>query len=620
MPEADFPPLTPARLHWDGDTPRSPDYGDPYFAHGRGPAEARTVFLAGNALESRFRRLPARADFVLGETGFGTGLNFLCAAEHFLEHAPPDARLHYLSTELHPLEPADLEQALRHAPDPQGLAGELHRHYPPPTPGFHRLTLAGGRVVLTLLLGEATTLLGQLDAEVHAWFLDGFAPARNPELWSPGLFTELARLSRPGTTLATYTAAGFVRRGLENAGFRMEKVAGFEGKRHRLNGSMPETGRTRTQSTPDSITIVGAGLAGATTARALAERGHSVRVLDAGGVAAGASGNRAGVLYTTPSAHPTPQNRFYQGSFLQALHWLHRYGFPRSPDEGALAGVVQQPADARTSRKMLKARESGLWPPALAAFSEVDGEPRLELPGGGYIAPAAWCAFLLDHPGIALEQARVEALTPDTGGWQLATDQGEFRAHAVILANAGDARHLAGLTFLPLHRIRGQVSYVRATAESARWRRACCHRGYLTPALDGLHCVGATFAPRDDDAAPRDADDRANLDTLRRYRPDDWQALGGEAIELVDRRVGFRWQSPDFLPLVGPATRADGTTRAGLYLNIAHGSRGITGTPLCAEILAAHIDGEPAAVDREVVEALLPKRFTGHSADQGALS
>lgn len=620
MSEADFSPLTPARLHWDGDTPQAPDYGDHYFAHGRGTAESRGVFLAGNELETRFARLAPREHFCVGETGFGTGLNFLCTAERFLESAPPDTRLHYLSTELHPLEPADLERALGHAPEVQGLAGELQTHYPPPVPGFHRLTLAGGRIVLTLLLGEATALLRRLDAEVHAWFLDGFAPARNPELWRPELFAELARLSQPGTTLATYTAAGFVRRGLEEAGFRMEKVPGFEGKRHRLNGAMPGQRPTATNACPGTITIVGAGLAGASTARALAERGHSIRVLDADGVAAGASGNRAGVLYTTPSAHPTPQNRFYQGSFLQALHWLRRYGFPRTGNEGALAGVVQQPADARSVRKMCKARDSGLWPPELAVFSEVDGEPRLELPGGGYIAPAAWCAFLLDHPGIAVEQARVQALTPSAEGWRLNTDRGGFQADTVVLANAGDARELAGLDFLPLHPIRGQVSYVRATAESVHWRQACCHRGYVTPALDGVHCVGATFDPRDPDPAPRDADDRANLDTLRRYRPDDWRALGGETIELVDRRVGFRYQSPDFLPLVGPAVRADGTVPAGLYLNIAHGSRGITGTPLCAEVLAARIDREPAPVDRELVEALLPKRFTGAPTRKGAVS
>lgn len=620
MPEADFQALTPARLCWDGDTPRAPDYGDTYFAHGRGMAESRAVFLGGNELEARFALVSPREDFTVGETGFGTGLNFLCTAELFLEQAPADTRLHYLSTELHPLQPADLERALRHAPDADGLAGELHSHYPPPTPGFHRLTLAGGRIVLTLLFGEATALLHQLDAEVDAWFLDGFAPAHNPRLWRPELFSELARLSRPGTTLATYTAAGAVRRGLEEAGFRMEKVPGFAGKRHRLNGVMPGENRAGARSTVNNVTIVGAGLAGATTARALAERGYSVRVLDAEGVAAGASGNRAGVLYTTPSAHPTPQNRFYQGSFLQALHWLHRYGFPRTGNEGALAGVVQQPADARSIRKMRKARDSGLWPPELAVFSEVDGEPRLELPGGGYIAPAAWCAFLLDHPDIAVEQARVRVLTPVPEGWQLDTDKGQLQAATVVLANAGGARNLAGLDFLPLHPIRGQVSHVRATAESARWRRACCHRGYLTPALDGVHCVGATFDPRDNDPAPRDADDRANLDTLRRYRPHDWQALGGEALEVVGRRVGFRWQSPDFLPLVGPAVRADGTALAGLYLNIAHGSRGITGTPLCAEALAAQINGEPAPVDRELLEALLPKRFTGTSTRKGAVS
>lgn len=609
MPEADFAPLTPARLEWDGDTPRALEYGDHYFAREQGVAESRAVFIAGNDLEARFAGLAPGDSLVLGETGFGTGLNFLSTAELFLDQAAPGARLHYLSAELHPLERADLERALRHAPDAHGLAAELRRHYPPCTPGFHRLTLAGGRVVLTLLWGEATARLRQLDARVDAWFLDGFAPGRNPGLWHPDLFALLARLSHPGTTLATYTAAGFVRRGLEDAGFRMEKVPGFEGKRHRLNGVMPGTRRPEAGARRGIITVVGAGLAGATTARALAERGHNVHVLDAQGVAAGASGNRAGVLYTTPSAHATPQNRFYQSSYLQALHWLHRHGFPRLEHQGALHGVTQQPADERNARKMRKARDSGLWPDELARFQEVDGRPRLDLPGGGYIAPGAWCAFLLDHAGITVDQARVDAVSKHPDGWHLDTTKGIMRSATVVLANASNAPALAGLDFLPLHRIRGQVSGVRATETSAGWRRACCHRGYLTPALDGIHCVGATFDRHDGDPDPRDGDDQANLDTLRRYRPDDWQALGGETMELVDRRVGFRCQSSDFLPLVGPVARADGSAPDGLYLNIAHGSRGITSTPLCAEVLAARINHEPAPVDHELSRALRPDRF-----------
>lgn len=612
MPETDFQALTLAKLRWHADTPVAPAFGDTYFAQDQGQAESRAVFLRGNRLPKRFTALSPRQDFVLGETGFGTGLNFLTAAACFLERAPPDSCLHYLAAEQHPLAPADLCRALVRAPGPgpAELNEELRRRWPPPAPGFHHRILAGGRIRLTLLFGDAGALLHQSRARVDAWFLDGFAPARNPAMWRPELFRELARLSRPGATLATYTAAGFVRRGLEEAGFRMKKVTGFGGKRHRLNGA--RAGATPTASTRPRrrVTVVGAGLAGATTARALAERGHTVEVLDAAGVAAGASGNHAGVLYTTPSGHPTPRNRFYQASYLQALDWMHRLGFPRSPDDGLLEGILQQPTDDHGARKLSKAGASGLWPRPLADFGAVGGEPRLRLPGGGFIHPPAWCAFLLDHPRIRFRQTRLMGLEANEPGWRLDTVDGAVEADTVVLAQAADALQLPHTAWLPLHRIRGQVTHVRATAASGAWRVPRCHRGYLTPALDGVHCVGATFDPRDTDPEPRAADDARNLETLRRYRPQDWRALGGEVIRVAGHRVGFRCQSKDFLPLVGPAVRDDGTKLPGLLLNLAHGARGITGTPLCAEVLAALLDDEPAPVDGELLEALLPKRFT----------
>lgn len=610
MAESDFPPLTPATLCWNAGTPEAPAFGDTYFARDQGPAETRVVFIDGNRLPERFAALAPGARFVIGETGFGTGLNFLCTAASFLEQAPAGTALQYLAVEQHPLTPADLRRALAGLPVSAALAAELRAHWPPPVPGFHRLALADGRIRLTLLLGEAGAMLARLHAHVDAWFLDGFAPARNPAMWRSELFHELARLSRPGATLSTYTAAGFVRRGLEEAGFRIEKVAGFAGKRHRLNGV--RTGAVAPASTPgkQGVVVVGAGLAGATTARALAERGHDVVVLDATGIAAGASGNHAGVLYTTPSAHPTPRNRFYQASYLQTLHWMHRLGFPRSPEEGALDGVLQQPADQRGARKLTKAGSSGLWPWPLADFGRVGGEPRLRLPGGGFIRPPAWCEFLLDHPRIRFRQTRLEGLDPCGQGWRLDTADGAVAAETVVLAQAADALRLAQTTWLPLHRIRGQVTHVRATPASRLWRAARCHRGYLTPSLDAVHCVGATFDPRDTDPQPRAADDARNLDTLRRYRPRDWRELGGKGIRVVGHRVSFRCQSKDALPVVGPAIRADGTKLPGLFLNLAHGARGITGTPLCAEVLAAIVDDEPMPVDNELLEALLPKRFT----------
>lgn len=601
MADHDFAALTCASIDWQQATPVAPAFDDPYFSRDNGPAETDHVFVAGNALAERFALLPSRAQFSIGETGFGTGLNFLRACQCFLTHAPADAQLHFISTEKHPLGRSDLARALQCWSDAP-LASDLLAQWPAATAGFHRRQFADGRISLTLLQGDSVTMLRQLHFPVDAWFLDGFAPARNPDMWQPSLFKELARLSRPGTTLATFTSAGFVRRGLQEAGFAMQRVPGFGRKREMLTGVIGGTWQPRTRP-EQSVFIIGAGLAGASSARALAEQGIEVTVLDPQGIANAASGNLAGVVYTTPSAHPTPQNRFYQSSYLHALNWLQRQQFPRSPADGALTGVLQYPKDARLAEKAAAALASGLWPDSELRRAEgPDGS--LHLINGGYLSPPRWCQQLLDHPRIRLLPEQALSLQ-FTGRWQVRTDQGSHDADHIILANAGAALSLIEIPALKLKQIRGQVSYVRATAASRQWQQAICHAGYLTPALGGLHCVGATFDLHDDSAQACDDDDQRNLDELRQHLPEHWQALAGDQAQVVDRRVGFRCQSTDFLPLAGAVPEQP----AGLWMSIAHGSRGITGTPLCADLLTAQILDMPAPIDQEMIDALSPARF-----------
>ena len=630
-----FTAIRPAVLDWQAQTPVAREFDDPYFSRQNGLAESEYVFLHGNELPARFAALRDGERFAIGETGFGTGLNMLLAAELFLAQAPAGARLDLFSVEKHPLTRADLAQALSHWPSLAAPAQTLLDQYPPACPGFHRLWLAPN-VALTLMFGDATALWEQCSARIDAWFLDGFAPARNPDMWQPPLFATLARHSRPGATLATFTAAGFVRRGLAEAGFVMRKIDGFGDKRHMLTGHFggPPATETRRpcwgkeglgqeccgqeccgQECRGQALIAGAGLAGSTTARALAERGWQVTVLDPLGIANGASGNLAGVVYSTPSPHLTAQNRFYQNSYLHALRWLHRHAFPRTlPQQGngALNGVVQHYVDEKQRDKIRQASASGVWPGELLEA----GERQATLHGGGYINPPAWCAHLLDHPSITVRKAGVVQVASGTPATVTLDDGQYLQADAVVIATADAARTLlidgVAPSWLPLKRIRGQVSYCRATAASRTWQQARCHGGYLTPALDGLHCVGATFDLHRDDSDVCDEDDQANLAQLGNFLPEQWQELGGEHIEVVDRRVAFRCQSNDFLPLAGAFPDPHGVSLdplPGLWLNIAHGSRGITGTPLCAEILADRISNAPPPADQELLDALDPARF-----------
>ncbi|RRV49261.1 bifunctional tRNA (5-methylaminomethyl-2-thiouridine)(34)-methyltransferase MnmD/FAD-dependent 5-carboxymethylaminomethyl-2-thiouridine(34) oxidoreductase MnmC, partial [Stutzerimonas stutzeri] len=261
-----------AELDWDENgLPQSRHYGDVYFSRASGLAETEHVFLAQNDLPRRFAAMQPDECLVIGETGFGTGLNFLCAWQLFERSASARARLHFVSVEKHPLTFADMQRALALWPELQAQADQLLEQYVALNPGYQRLVFAGGRVVLTLLIGDVLECLPSLDARIDAWFLDGFAPAKNPQMWQPALFSEMARLSAPGATLGTFTSAGFVRRGLIEAGFDMQRVPGYGHKREILRGRLqsstaqvadkPWFARPRRTVRDRRAVVIGAGLA-----------------------------------------------------------------------------------------------------------------------------------------------------------------------------------------------------------------------------------------------------------------------------------------------------------------------------------------------------------------------
>lgn len=229
--------LDHAQLHWDEEgQPLSSTFGDVYFSRLSGLEETRYVFLQHNQLPERFAALQDGECLTVGETGFGTGLNFLCTWQLFRQLAPASARLRFISVEKFPLQPNDLQQALALWPQLEELAAQLLPAYQQWLADSQSIVLDNGRVQLDLLPGDAAEQLGLLDAQINAWFLDGFAPAKNPEMWTDALFQQLARLSAPSATLATFTSAGFVRRGLQAVGFDMQRCKGFAFKREMLSG------------------------------------------------------------------------------------------------------------------------------------------------------------------------------------------------------------------------------------------------------------------------------------------------------------------------------------------------------------------------------------------------
>jgi len=224
-----------AKIEWRDNQPYSTAFDDVYFSSDDGLLETEYVFLQGNHLASRWQQL-ATDTFTIIETGFGTGLNFLCATRLWLDTAPQEATLHFISVEQFPLTLEDISTALQAWTDLAFVTAPLLTQYSSLAGGKQTISLFDKRVQLTLLMGDATTELGLIENIADAWFLDGFAPAKNPDMWQAAVFEQMARLSHGATTFATFTSAGVVRRGLISAGFAVSKRTGFGKKREMLTG------------------------------------------------------------------------------------------------------------------------------------------------------------------------------------------------------------------------------------------------------------------------------------------------------------------------------------------------------------------------------------------------
>ena len=640
------------QIDWNDGQPVSRLYGDVFFSRDSGIAEKRHVFLDGNRLAARFAALAPDGQFVIGETGFGTGLNLLAAWQLWDAAAPPGARLHYFSVEKHPLSRDDLTTALALWPELATRAGPLLGQWSEFAEGWHRFRLADGRVQLTLGIGDAAERLAEADVAAHAWFLDGFAPARNPRMWTGDVLREVARLSRTGSTFSTYTAAGEVKRGLEAVGFLAEKAAGYGRKRDMLRGEFP--GRTDEPSSrpwfarPPAhsgerrAVVVGAGLAGCAVADALAARGWHVTVLDRNGVVATeASGNPQGILSARLSGTDTPVRRVVLAGLQHALRRVAQ-ALPESDDTWRRTGVLQLAFDANE-----QARQEGLLAAnlprtlfhgvtradahALAGVELPSG--GVSFPGAGWVHPPALCRALVDHPGIEVRTGDVAAIDCVDGLWRIHDTAGEatLLAPVVVVATAHESRALAATRHLPVRTISGQVTALPATPRSAGLATVVSGEGYAAPARHGAHTIGATHRMREASTDVRVGDHATNLAMLARLAPALFEAAGGSRLDpaALTGRAGVRCTSPDTLPIVGPIADATAFDRVyaplardatldlrepapwlrGLFVTSAHGSRGLVTSLLAAEILAALIEGEPYPVAAPLVATLYPTRF-----------
>ena len=648
-------PIGPANIVFgatSGEPPYAPDYGDIYHPQVGALAQGRHVFLQGNGLPLRWA---GRARFVILETGFGLGNNFLATWQAWRDDGSRCERLVFVSIEAHPPRRADLARA--HAGSALGgLAAELVQAWPPLTPNLHALDFDAGRVQLLLALGDVAQLLPALRLQADAFFLDGFAPARNPEMWQLRVLKALGRKAAPGATLATWSVASELRAGLVTAGFEVQRAPGIGGKREITVARWAPRFEPRSRlvagpARPASAAIVvGAGIAGAAVAQAFAAQGVAVTVLDRHAEPASeASGNPAGLFHGTVNGDDGTYARLYRAAALQAQR---SYGsaFAGGHARGSAAGLLrlelELEAEGLAPMQSLLARlglpSEYVQAVDAQAASLLAGVPLAatawHYPGGGWIDPASWVRQALAAPGVRFSGGVTVARIARGGGhWQAQDEAGRVLAQApllVLACAASAARLLAplGHPAWPLERSHGQVTHWADPQQpQLRLRLPVAGDGYVLPLpAGGLLCGASRGLPEPAEGdAPRPvslADHRQNLQRLLRLA-----GISPPADPLCwQGRTGWRLHAADRLPIAGavalprmpPGQRLDQVRmlprEEGLFVLTALGSRGLTLAPLLARLVAAQATGAPWPLEQDLADAIDPARWWVRAARQTA--
>lgn len=592
--------------------PFAESFGDMYYTPGDGIAESEHTFLHGNGLFARFAALTDGERFTIAETGFGTGLNCFLTAHHFLRLAP-HARLTYISAEKHPIHPRQLP-ALHHGFPALPLREAFYRQNPANHAGFHLIHLHP-RVDLLLLLGDAAEQYAELDARVDAWYLDGFAPAKNPGLWTEALWREMARLSHSGTTAASFTAARAVRDGLAQAGFAVERVAGYGRKRHMIRArclhpapAAPQWhDRPAARAQRGPVAVIGAGIAGSATAYALARSGLDVHLYHDAAQYPPASAVPVAIPYLQPGLTDTPQRRYQLTAWHYAQRFLHELtrDYPQVFTPCPINRLPQDAAEA--------ARHQALYAQQL-----LDGQ-HWQLQGGilrdtssGIVHLPELCAALTASPRIRTQTLGVETLTRSAEGWQTG---GTAYENVVLCCGWQTALLPEPYARDALRPLRGQGTVFGGQSADAVY----CGEKTLIPMENGCY-AGASFQPNDSGLDVRREDRHANHLFARQFASDS---------QPQSDFVGIRAACRDYLPLVGGIATSEALARdyaawqknarltvhaaphyhAGLYLHAGLGSKGCTYTFLNAALLAACLHGTALPLARTLLPHLVPARF-----------
>lgn len=647
-------------------SPYSDQFNDIYFDTNQGTSQSECVFINGNNIEARLAKAPDK--FVIAETGFGTGLNFLLTLKivQKIQQSQLDKGLalskkkllHFISVEKYPLSKAQLKKSLKMLPQLDEYSQQLLEQYPDSPEENIVLSFLDGAVSLQLIFDDATRGLATLAQQkygrhsgiVDAWFLDGFSPAKNPEMWQTELFQQITQLSKEQATLATFTVSGKVKRQLIKAGFRVEKRSASGNKNEMLTGVFqhnPQSGKGYQQrptiSKPQHVSIIGGGIASACAAYALAKSGVKVTVYCQDfSVAQGASSNNIGALYPLIHQQADEISLFYQQAFEQALTYyksISEQGFSYDHDWCGLLEISYKPA---LELRQQHIANSNIWPKSLIHSVDKNQASKLAnislnhgglfFPKAGWIAPAQLVKQIF-KAAESTNRLRIETgykinkiSQQADGQWLLHSTSENFKTNVLIYCGGAQGIPLNIIKQLPLTSVRGQVTSMATNEKIEKLSTVICHKGYLTPTNNNLHCIGATFQKNNFDITAKAEEDEFNLNMLEKCLPDLTQF---KASDIVSSKARLRCMTPDHMPMVGamPDIEAHKQQFAhlskdkrwrydqaapvinNLYMMTGLGARGLCTAPLLADVLTADICGTPYPLDNEQLFNLAPNRF-----------
>lgn len=635
--------IKPADLLLDENgVPYSNNYQDTYYSRRNGLEESRYVFIEGNQLSQNWNN---KSVFTIAETGFGTGLNFLATWQYWKNSSNRPEHLHFISIEKHPLASEQLRKTLKYWNELDELADQLIAQYPALLPGFHRLHFENYKVTLTLCLMSAEEALEQLDSPIDAWYLDGFAPAKNPNLWNQKTIQGIANLSHEQTTLATFTAASAVRKQLLSAGFDVYKRKGFGKKRemltakapHKYSSSLPAWFQLPKQNIEKKQAIViGGGIAGCQVAWHLAQRGWEITLVERHNkLAQEASGNKAGVITPKMTAKESLGEAFYIQSFLYALQQLKKSSqdFPETI-QWSMSGALQLNHNERETQRWEALQKRQLPHDFLQCVGKEEATDiaNISMPtGASYFPQAAWlnpaslCESLCQHENISIiyetEALSLEQLDKH---WIVKDKHNDTicSSSIVIIANGKDADTFPQTHFLPFTPVAGQTNEAKA---QTTLKTIIGHEGYLTPTINEQHIFGATFERGEKNVQINKKNTDKNTQQLKYFLP----KLVDTFNNISPSHAAVRMTTPDRFPYVGPIPDEKHYLKNysdlhqgkhwkqyppadyynGLYIMAGFASRGLTTTALCAEMLACTITQEPLPFQKSLQEQLHPGRF-----------